>query len=232
MNHQHRRTLEKVFSHPQPTDLAWSRIHGLFLALGASADHTSHAHTKFRLAGGPELSLPNPGNGQLASRDEVAKIHSFLRESGITPDHPAYQLEEADSANEQCLMVNLSHESTDIFEVHRGEADKVTIKPYDPWFHRHHLDHRHENTFAGQRSPEQPLYLEDLVKHCEAADHLLVIGHAHGQTDLRARFLDYIETHAPGLRPKITGVLTVSNHLSDAQLLEIGRAHFGMTRPR
>jgi len=231
MTHRHRHTLEKIFAHPLPTDLPWSRVVALLCGLGASTQATSNSHMKFVLPNGPEITVPVPRHGQLSSKEELVSIRRFLEDNGITPDHPDYH-PAGEELPHGCLLLDLAHQESSVYLVLRDGAEVQRIQPYDPWFHRHHLDHRKENTFEGQRAPEQPSYFAELAEACKAANQLLIVGHGSGHSDLRALFLEYLGKSRPEILQKVIQVSTTDDHLTQAQLLALAREAFGAPAPR
>jgi len=226
MTHRHRHTLEKLFAHPIPTDLKWSRVVGLICGLGASAQATSRSHMKFQLPNASELTVPIPRHDQISSREELAAIRSYLEQNNVTPDHPEYTPRKPE-LDGTCMLLHLAHQESSLYTVETDGAEVHNLRPYDPWFHRHHLDHRKEASFEGQRAPEQPAYFKELRAASRNADQLLIVGHGDGRTDLRALFLQDLATHDPELLKRVVDVLTVDEHLTEPQLLALARETFG-----
>jgi len=182
---------------------------------------------KFQLPNAPELTVPIPRRDQISSREELVAIRDYLKQNGVTPDHPEYN-PAAPEVPGICMLLHLAHQESSLYTIETDGTDVQRLRPYDPWFHRHHLDHRKESSFEGQRAPEQPGYFKDLRDACANADQLLIVGHGTGRTDLRALFLQHLAVHSPNLLKRVVDVLTVDEHLTEPQLLALAKETFGV----
>jgi len=57
---------------------------------------------------------------------------------------------------------------------------------------------------------------------------VLLLGHGHGQADVRQLLVTHLRRHHPQLLQRIVGVVTVDDSaMSEAELLALAREHFG-----
>ncbi len=83
--HKLQKKLEKIFSHPLPTNLDWSGVENLLKHLGFSIEHTKKNHIKVKDSEGKELVLI-VHNNELNAKEEIVKLKHFLTEHGITKE--------------------------------------------------------------------------------------------------------------------------------------------------
>ncbi len=81
--HKLQKKLEKIFSHPLPTNLDWRGVESLLEHLGFTVEHTKKNHIKIKDKEGKELVLI-VHNHELNSKEEIIKLKHFLEEHGIT----------------------------------------------------------------------------------------------------------------------------------------------------
>jgi len=232
MNHRHRRTLTRLFAHPIQTDIEWSRVEALFHALGAEVAFTHADRLKVKMPAGQETFVTLPKTHQLQEKDDVMRIRRFLEECGVTPKDPEPAPAELPPGKQRFVLMLTHHESS-IYHLHVDPADttKTTLQPHDPWFHRHHLDHKLENTYEGQTAPEVPSYYHEIANHLQDADEILLVGHGSGKADMRHLFVNYLKRRQPETMEKVVGILTVDG-LTEPQLLASAREHFGFEAAR
>ncbi len=84
LNHKHRRTLDRLFSHPINVNIEWWQIEHLFEALGSNVTETSHDRIEVQL-NGQEETFSRPKHANLEDKDEVMAIRHFLERAGVTP---------------------------------------------------------------------------------------------------------------------------------------------------
>lgn len=83
MNHQHRKVLHAIFTHPVSANISFKDVTHVLEALGAEIDNRSGRRVGVKLRGHAaafshaQHSLPT---------DEVAQIGRFLETCGISPD--------------------------------------------------------------------------------------------------------------------------------------------------
>ncbi len=84
MNGKHRRTLEAIFAHPVPSDLRWTEIEGLLIALGAERSEGRGSRVRFLLNGvGAVFHRPHPRPE--TNKGAVVSVREFLELAGIKP---------------------------------------------------------------------------------------------------------------------------------------------------
>ena len=59
---------------------------------------------------------------------------------------------------------------------------KSTVKPYDPFGFQHHLIHRKEAHYKGDRVPEEDSYYEEIAMDLVHAEAIILIGHGTGKS--------------------------------------------------
>ena len=59
---------------------------------------------------------------------------------------------------------------------------EVTVKPYDPFGFHHHLIHRKEAHYEGDRVPEEDSYYEEIAEDLVHAEAIILIGHGTGKS--------------------------------------------------
>ena len=84
MNAKQARTLEAIFARPVPSDLRWSDIESLLVALGAERSEGRGSRVRF-LLNGAEAVFHRPHPKPETNKGAVASVREFLKLAGIEP---------------------------------------------------------------------------------------------------------------------------------------------------
>jgi hypothetical protein len=229
MKQQHASTLQALFSHPLHHDLRVTDVEALLLQLGMVVDHLSDHRLRLKAPSRATLVL-HAASGlhhPFLNEDDVLRLRRFLKQEGITPKHPIP--DEAHPRGDQAkrLVIHLDHRGAELWWLDGEAINTSTLQPHGPWSSHQRLSHRHERDVAGQRAPIDHAYLNQLTQAVLQADRVLLIGHGHGQSDLRQLLKEHISQHHPSVEERIELAIVDDKSSSNAELLAIARKHFG-----
>ncbi|BCD59650.1 MULTISPECIES: hypothetical protein [unclassified Nitratiruptor] len=80
--HKLQKKLQKIFSHPIPSNLDWKGVENLLEHLGFTIEHTKKNHIKVIDSEGKEVVLIIHNN-EINNKEEIVKLKHFLEEHGI-----------------------------------------------------------------------------------------------------------------------------------------------------
>jgi hypothetical protein len=202
-----------------PRNLSWNEAIELIRHLG-------HAEPQ----GGDELAFvvgtqraffKRPHNDELGI-DEVSRLRKFLKEAGPASgdtSHPA----------QPCRMVvvidhHAAHVYQDFNDSHPGAG--VTVRPYDPSNFHHHLIHRKEAHYRGERVPEETSFYEEIAKNLVPAVEIVLVGHATGKSSAVEFLMNYLRLHHSDMarRVRATEVADLSA-LTEPDIEVIAKKH-------
>ena len=229
MRHQHAQTLQALFSHPLQHNLRMSDVEALLLHLNAQVEHLSNHRLKLQLASSETMVLHAASGLHHAFLDEdgVLRLRRFLEHAGITPEHPEPPEPHARGDQAKRLVIHLDHRGAHLWWLVGDEMETTTLEPHGLWSSHQRLTHRHDRDVAGQRAPLDHEYLHRLTEAVLEADSVLLLGHGHGQSDLRQLLMTYINQHHPKTSERLeVGQVDDTAH-SDKELLAIALEHFG-----
>jgi len=84
MKSEHRKTLERVFRKPAPTDIPWAAVQSMLVAAGVSVRERSDSRMTL-VMNGELMVLQRPHPKPLAVAATVRDIASFLSTAGVSP---------------------------------------------------------------------------------------------------------------------------------------------------
>ncbi|MCY4115269.1 MAG: type II toxin-antitoxin system HicA family toxin [Caldilineaceae bacterium] len=85
LNSKQRKTLKDVFDRPTRTNIRWSDVENLFIAVGARV--TEGKGSRVRIDMNDHVrTFHRPHPGKEAKRYAVEAVRAFLRENGIEPE--------------------------------------------------------------------------------------------------------------------------------------------------
>lgn len=230
MKRHHLKTLQALFAHPLQHGVRVSRIEALFRALGAEVTELNDRRLRIQLPTGQETWIRTACGFRSPDLDTeaVMRLRHFLKDAGITPDHPEAEPPSPRGDQSHRLVLHLDHHSTDVYRLEGDEAEHAVLRPHGIWATGQNLTHRHDRDVAGQRAPRDSAYLASIAEAMTAADAVLVLGHGTGESDMRQVLLHYLHNHRRDLLDRIVGIVTLDDAgLSDEALLAIAREHFG-----
>ena len=233
MKQQHADTLQALFHHPLQHNLRISDVVALLLHLEARVEHLSDHRLKVQLSDGNTLVLhaaPGVRHGVL-DEEGVLRLRRFLEHAGITPEHPDVPVPH--SRGDQCkrLVFHLDHRGARLWWLLGDEVETAVLKPHGLWSSHQRLTHRHDRDVAGQRAPLDVDYLKQLSEAVLEADRVLLIGHGHGQSDVRQLLRQHITQQHPDVVERVEIAMLDDTACSDDELLAHAKAHFG-NQPR
>jgi hypothetical protein len=82
LNHHHRVTLEKLFSHPLSGNVEWRQVLSLLEAVGTT---TQEANGKVRVELGGETKVLQPPAGKDVDRQLLVDLRRMLTNAGVEP---------------------------------------------------------------------------------------------------------------------------------------------------
>ncbi len=159
-----------------------------------------------------------PRNADLGI-DEVSRLRKFLKAaSGESPESQAVQ--------SLRTVVVIDHHVARVFQdmnLRRPESE-VAIKPYDPHHFHHHLIHRKEAHYEGDRVPEETSFYGEIVEALAPAKEIILIGHGVGKSSAVDVLIDYLRKHRSDIaeRVKATEIADLSA-LTEPQIEALAR---------
>jgi hypothetical protein len=233
-NQQHLHTLQAVFDHPLRHDLRMSDVEALLEHLEASVEHLSDHRLKLQLPSGETLVLHAAAglHHPLLDADGVLRLRRFLKDAGITPDHPETPQPRPRGEQAKRLVIHLDHRGARLWWLDGDSVATSTLHPHGLWSSHQRLSHRHDRDVAGQRAPLDYAYLNQLAEAVLEADRVLLLGHGHGQSNVRELLKKHLEEHHRTAVKQLEMAIVDDNACSDAELLALARKHFGNTPHR
>ena len=229
MRHQHAETLQAVFSHPLQHNIRMSDVEALLQHLNAQVEHLSDHRLKLQLTSGETMVL-HAASGlhhAVLDQDGVMRLRRFLERAGITPEHPDPPEPHGRGDQAKRLVIHLDHRGARLWWLVGDENETSTLEPHGLWSTHQRLTNRHDRDVAGQKAPLDYKYLHQLTEAVIEADRVLLLGHGHGQSDLRQQLTKYIERHNPRKAEILESETLDDTSCSDEELLAIARKHFG-----
>jgi hypothetical protein len=184
-----------------PRSLHWTDVVELVGHLGQVQAHGGDEFT-FVIGTRHEL-FKRPRTPELGV-EEVSRLRKFLKEAGS-------ELPANDRVQPRRVAVVIDHHAAHIFGgVGEGRAqDSVAITPYDPHHFHHHLIHRKEAHYEGDRVPEETSFYEEVAAGLVSAEEIVLIGHGTGKSSAVNVLQEYLKKHHSELSGRIKAVENV-----------------------
>jgi hypothetical protein len=82
LNHHHRVTLDKIFSHPLSGNLEWRQVRSLLEAVGTT---TQEPNGKVKVELGGQTEVLQPPDGKDVDRQVIVDLRRLLTNAGLQP---------------------------------------------------------------------------------------------------------------------------------------------------
>ena len=203
VRHDHELLLESLVNGKLPRSLAWHEVLELISHIGEVLPHGGDDFTF--IVDGKHLKFKRPHHDEL-DMEETSRLRKFLRESRQSGTSPA-------SIGKRLIFV-IDHHVAHIYQnpgIGAPETEE-SVKPYDPFNFHHHLIHRKESHYVGERIPEENSYYEEVAAELVSAEEIVLIGHAKGKSSAMEFLIDFLKKHHPDVFKRV--VTTESLDLS------------------
>jgi len=229
MKQQHEQTLKALFAHPLHHDLRMSEVEALLLHLDIRVEHLSNCRLKLEHPSGATIVLHGSRGMQHAALDPeaVLRLRRFLQMTGTSGKHPETTATPLRGDQSRRLVIHLNHRAAHLWWLDSKSNKTITLTPDGLWNSHQQLSHRHDRDIAGQRASLDHAFLNELSEAVLQADRVLLLGHGHGESDLRMLLHKHLEKHHPDTLARLEMEVLDDTACSDAELLSVARKHFG-----
>jgi hypothetical protein len=200
-----------------PRSVRWDEALELIGHLGRVE---AHGGEEFAFVVGTHRELFKRPHGQDLGIDEVSRLRKFLKTADAEPAA-------AGQTQDSTTVVVVDHHSAHLYRdanVNRdanvkGGQQGVEIKPYDPHHFHHHLVHRKEAHYQGDRVPEETSFYEEIAQALVSAEDIVLIGHGVGKSSAVDVLLSHLKAHHRDLAQRVKAVEVVDlSALSEPQI--------------
>lgn len=169
--------IELIYHHPVAHNLPWHDVLTLLGHIGR-AEQKHDGKWLFEV-NGLERTFHAPHGVHMAP-DEVVKLRGFLSEVGFLANSRSEPYADGERAG-SVRMVVIDHQAATVYDLRDGACIHVaTIHPHDPHHFLHHLTHRDQSRYQGQRAPEDASFYDSLISALQGAEAAVLIGTATG----------------------------------------------------
>jgi hypothetical protein len=218
IRHDHELLLESLLAGKLPRNLHWADVLELIKHIGEVVHHDGNEYT-FVVAT-HRIMFKRPHHDTL-DVEEASRLRKFLKEA--TPAANPVK-----SVHPKTTIVVIDHHVAHIYQdIDRPVPEESeVVKPYDPFGFHHHLIHRKEAHYSGDRVPEENSFYEEIATDIKAAEEIVIIGHAKGKSSAMDFLVAFLEAHHPDLfkRIKTTEIADLSA-LTEPEIEEIAKNH-------
>ena len=153
--------------------------------------------------------------------EEVSRLRRFLKGA-------ASEVLPKASVQSGRMVVVIDHHAAHVFSNPGGSGpqSEVTIEPYDPHHFHHHLIHRKEAHYQGERAPEETSFYEEVAKALLPAAQIALVGHGTGTSSALDVLAAYLQQHYPDVSRRVTATQTADlSALSQPEVEAIARRY-------
>jgi hypothetical protein len=125
------------------------------------------------------------------------------------------------------MIVVIDHHAAHIYSGFDGDGSegKIAIEPYDPHHFHHHLIHRKEAHYQGDRVPEEVSFFEEVAAVLLPFSEIVLIGHGTGKSSAVDALVAYMKKHRPEVFRRVMSIETTDlSGLTAPQAEAIARA--------
>lgn len=217
LRHKDEMLLASLLAGKLPLNLSWTEVVELIAQLGEVKPHGSN---EFAFVVGSQRAFFKRPNAHSLEVHEVSSLRKFLREATVTassgmPSHAGR------------TVVVVDHHSARLYQelgVARSEGE-TTVRPADPHGFHHHLIHRKEAHYEGERVPEDTSFYEQVARDLVPAREIVLIGHGTGKSNALDFLMEYLKTHHPTIFQKVIATEVVDlSALTEREIEAIARS--------
>jgi hypothetical protein len=178
-----------------PHNLSWSEAVELVEHLG---EVQSHGDDEFVFRVGSQRAFFKRPNTHDLGSEEVSRLRKLLKDAGLSS--PAEE-----GLQPSRMIVVIDHHTAHVYQDFGGSrpAGEHKVQPYDPFNFHHHLIHRKEAHYRGERVPEKDSFYEEVAKDITPANEVVLIGHATGKSNAADFLKEYLSTHHPEISRRV-----------------------------
>ena len=201
-----------------PRNLSWADTIDLISRIGKVEPHGSD---EFVFTVGTQRAFFKHPHTHELGVEEVSRLRKFLREAG-----PAVASEEP---SQPCRMVVVIDHH--VAHVYRDFNEKVpqlehTVHPHDPFGFHHHLIHKKEAHYKGERVPEEKTFYEEVAKDLLPANEIVLIGHATGTSSAVDHLVEYLKANHHDVSRHVIATETADlSALTEPEIEAIAKRH-------
>jgi hypothetical protein len=208
---------ESLLKGKLPRNLSWADTMELIGKLGEVQPHEGDEFVF--VVGGQRAFFKRPHTHELGV-EEAARLRKFLRDAA--PEKAGT------SAQPHRMVVVIDHHAAHIYQDVNGSVprEEKIVEPYDPFGFHHHLVHRKESDYKGERVPEEASYYEEIAKELLLADEIVLVGHGTGKSSAVDYLNDYLKKHHHETAERVKAVETADlSALTEPQIEAIAKSH-------
>lgn len=201
-----------------PRDLAWEDAVSLVAHLGHVESHVGEELTF--VIGDERALFRKPQSGELDT-GETSRLRKLLKSA----DAATVATEQVQPCR---MIVVVDHHVAHVYRDLNGSRPRetATIEPSDPHHYHHHLVHKKEAHYQGDRVPEDHAFCADIAKALAPANEIVVIGHGVGKSNAAAVLMEYLKSHAPQTAKLVKAVEVADlSALTEPQIEAIAKRH-------
>ena len=201
-----------------PRNLNWADAVELIGKIGEVQPHGNDE--SLLIVGAQRAFFKHPHFGELGVED-VSRLRKLLRDAAPEPRSPV--------PGQPCRMVVvIDHHVAHVYQDFNKNLPvaEETIRPYDPFGFQHHLVHKQDDQYKGERVPEETSFYEEVAKDLRSADEIVLIGHGTGKSNAMQFLAEYLKTHHPEVSRRVIATETTDlSALTASEIEAIAKHH-------
>ena len=201
-----------------PRNLSWANTVDL---IGQIGEVQPHGNDEFVFTVGTQRAFFKHPHTHDLDVEEVARLRKFLREAG--PTLPSQE------PPQPCRMVvvidhHVAHVYQDFDE--KVPESEHTVRPYDPFNFHHHLIHKKEAHYKGERVPEEKTFYEEVAKDLLPANEIVLVGHGTGKSSAVDHLAEYLKINHHDISRHVIATETADlSALTEPEIEAIAKQH-------
>jgi DNA-binding MurR/RpiR family transcriptional regulator len=200
-----------------PRNLSWADTVELIGQIGEVQPHGGDESVF--IVGTQRAFFKHPHTHELGV-EEVSRLRAFLREAlpSATPE----------TSQPYRMVAVIDHHVAHIYRDLNAKVPELehTARPDDPFGFHHHLIHRKEAHYQGERVPEEKSYYEEIAKALLPADEIVLIGHGTGKSSAMDHLAEYLKEHHHDLSQHVIATETADlSALTPPEIEAIAKRH-------
>lgn len=222
LRRDHAQLLESLVNGKLPRNLSWDSVIDL---VGQIGEVQPRGNDEFLFVVGTQRGFFKRSSDHSLAEAEASRLRKFLRETGVLEIPPkVYHV--------GWMAAVVDHHIAHIYHDLGGKLldGHVAVKPYDPFGFHHHLIHRKEAHYRGERVPEEDSYYEEIAMELVQAGAIILVGHGTGKSSAVWFLTEYLKAHRPEVFRRIVATESVDlSALTEPQIEAIVQRHIGAT---